>query len=135
MAKNSNLDPTFDSANTAWSRREIFEFLSVKTSLLVSSYMCSNLLSSTGLLSLNFFAPYAVSKFGVEAFSDALRREMNPWEIQVSIMEPGAFKTHMNNSNVREIQLKQGWDDLNDDLKEEYGENYLEKSRLTVHFL
>ena len=50
-------------------------------------------------------------------------------------MEPGAFKTQMNNSSVREIQLKQGWDNLNDNLKEEYGEKYLEKSRLTVHFL
>ena len=93
------------------------------------------MLSSTGLLSLNFFAPYAVSKFGVEAFSDALRREMHPWGIQVSIMEPGAFKTQMNNSSVREIQLKEGWHNLNNDLKEEYGENYLEKSRLTVRLI
>ena len=60
---------------------------------------------------------------------------MRPWGIQVSIIEPGSFKTQMNNSSVREIQLKQGWDNLNDDRKEEYGENYLEKSRLTVNFL
>ena len=56
---------------------------------------------------------------------------MHPWGIKVSIMEPGTFKTQMNNSSVREIQLKQGWNDLSDDLKEEYGENYLEKSKLT----
>ena len=71
----------------------------------------------------------------MEAFSDALRREMHPWGIQVSIMEPGAFKTQMNNSSVREIQLKEGWHNLNNDLKEEYGENYLEKSRLTVRLI
>ena len=60
---------------------------------------------------------------------------MHPWGIQVSIMEPGAFTTQMNNSSVREIQLKEGWHNLNNDLKEEYEENYLEKSRLTVRLI
>ena len=50
-------------------------------------------------------------------------------------MEPGAFETQMNNSRAREVQLKQGWDNLSDDLKGEYGESYLEKSRLSGHFL
>ncbi|KFV71819.1 Retinol dehydrogenase 3, partial [Dryobates pubescens] len=32
-----------------------------------------------------------ISKYGVEAFSDSLRREMRPFGVQVSIIEPGSF--------------------------------------------
>lgn len=36
---------------------------------------------------------YHVSKYSVEAFSDALRMEMKPFGIDVSMVEPGAIKT------------------------------------------
>lgn len=36
---------------------------------------------------------YHVSKYSVEAFSDALRMEMKPFGIEVSMIEPGAIKT------------------------------------------
>ena len=36
---------------------------------------------------------YHVSKYSVEAFSDALRIEMKPFGIDVSMIEPGAIKT------------------------------------------
>ncbi|KAI8794236.1 17-beta-hydroxysteroid dehydrogenase type 6 [Biomphalaria glabrata] len=36
---------------------------------------------------------YALSKYGVEAYSDILRREMYTTGIKVSIVEPGAFTT------------------------------------------
>ncbi|KAL9985510.1 hypothetical protein ACROYT_G007925 [Oculina patagonica] len=86
-----------------------------------------NFSSVAGRLSSNFFGPYAVSKYGVEAFSDALRREMHPWGIEVSIMEPGGFQTNMNEPGARERELKQGWENLSEELKKEYGEQYLEK--------
>ncbi|KAL9950830.1 hypothetical protein ACROYT_G043394 [Oculina patagonica] len=86
-----------------------------------------NFASVAGRLSTNFFGPYSVSKYGVEAFSDALRREMHPWGIKVSIMEPGSFKTSMNDAAARERQLRQAWDSLSEELKKEYGEEYLEK--------
>jgi len=87
-----------------------------------------NFSSVAGRLSSNFFASYAISKYGVEAFSDALRREMYPWGIKVSIMEPGGFQTGMVEPRVRERQIRQGWDDLSDELKKEYGKNYLDKA-------
>jgi len=62
----------------------------------------------------------------VQAFSDALRREVHPWGIKVSIIEPGGFKTKMSNARVIERQLRQGWDNLSDELKRDYGEEYLE---------
>lgn len=74
----------------------------------------------------NFVAAYNVSKYGVEAFSDALRREMYPWGIKVTIMEPGAFQTEMTEPRARENQMRKGWDDLSDELKKEYGKEFLE---------
>ena len=87
------------------------------------------LLLSTGRLSFPFFAAYAVSKYGVQAFSDALRREMHPWGIKVSIMEPGGFQTEMAEACARERQIRKGWDDLSDELKKEYGKEYLEEGK------
>lgn len=36
---------------------------------------------------------YAVSKHGIEAFSDTLRLEMAKWQVQVSVIEPSGFLT------------------------------------------
>lgn len=52
-----------------------------------------NISSDSGILSTPFLAPYCASKFGLEAISDALRRELRPWGIQVVIVEPGAIAT------------------------------------------
>ena len=78
-----------------------------------------------GRLSTIFAASYAITKYGVEAFSDALRREMKQWEVKVSIIEPGAFRTPiMDPENLRKQWHKQ-WDDLSEDLRQDYGENFL----------
>ncbi|MBI1317586.1 MAG: SDR family NAD(P)-dependent oxidoreductase [Candidatus Hydrogenedens sp.] len=52
------------------------------------------LISSTnGFFAAPFMAPYAASKFAVEAVGDALRIELAPWNIGVSIVQPGAIQT------------------------------------------
>jgi NAD(P)-dependent dehydrogenase (short-subunit alcohol dehydrogenase family) len=38
-------------------------------------------------------APYSAAKFGVEGFSEVLATEMAPFGVQVSIVEPGGFRT------------------------------------------
>lgn len=51
--------------------------------------------------------------------------------IKVSIMEPGCFQTGMTQPAAIERQLRQCWNNLSDELKKEYGEEYLEKSTYT----
>lgn len=52
------------------------------------------LISSTnGFLSPPFMGPYSASKFAVEALGDALRVELAPWKIRVSLVQPGAIQT------------------------------------------
>jgi NAD(P)-dependent dehydrogenase (short-subunit alcohol dehydrogenase family) len=52
-----------------------------------------NISSVSGLISSPFMAPYAASKFALEAMSDALRMELLPWKIPVSTIEPGFIQT------------------------------------------
>ena len=86
---------------------------------------------NAGRVSLPYLSAYSVTKYGVEAFSDALRREMYPWGVQVSIVEPGGFKTNINVSTKLERDLEEGWQSLNEELKEEYGEELLKAGTLS----
>lgn len=49
--------------------------------------------SSSGILATPFAGPYCASKFAVEALADALRAELRPWGMQVSVVEPGNIDT------------------------------------------
>jgi NAD(P)-dependent dehydrogenase (short-subunit alcohol dehydrogenase family) len=49
--------------------------------------------SQGGYNAAPFLGPYAASKFALEAVTDALRRELRPWAIEVSIVEPGSVAT------------------------------------------
>ena len=52
-----------------------------------------NMSSIAGRSALPFLGPYAASKFGLEAISDSLRRELLPFGVKVIVIEPGTFKT------------------------------------------
>jgi len=49
--------------------------------------------SIAGFFAAPALAPYSMSKYAIEAFSDALRRELRPWGIEVCLLEPGAIAT------------------------------------------
>jgi NAD(P)-dependent dehydrogenase (short-subunit alcohol dehydrogenase family) len=49
--------------------------------------------SSSGFLTPPFLGPYASSKCALESISDAFRRELAPWGIEVCLMQPGAVIT------------------------------------------
>ena len=52
-----------------------------------------NMSSISGRVTAPLLGPYSMSKFALEAFSDALRRELEPFGMSVSVIEPGAIKT------------------------------------------
>jgi NAD(P)-dependent dehydrogenase (short-subunit alcohol dehydrogenase family) len=49
--------------------------------------------SLAGRLSIPLLSPYSVSKFGIEAVSDALRQELRPWNMHVACIEPALINT------------------------------------------
>jgi NAD(P)-dependent dehydrogenase (short-subunit alcohol dehydrogenase family) len=52
-----------------------------------------NLTSVGGVASAGGFAAYCASKFALEGWSEALRDEVAPFGIQVTLVEPGNFRT------------------------------------------
>jgi NAD(P)-dependent dehydrogenase (short-subunit alcohol dehydrogenase family) len=52
-----------------------------------------NMGSISGLNALPLLGAYAMSKFALEAMTDALRVELGPWGIHVAIVEPGTIRT------------------------------------------
>lgn len=57
-----------------------------------------NISSLVGKLVTPANGPYAASKFAVEALSDALRLELEPFGVQVVLVEPGGIKTNFTES-------------------------------------
>ncbi|XP_018425099.1 PREDICTED: retinol dehydrogenase 3-like [Nanorana parkeri] len=70
---------------------------------------------------------YSISKYGVEAFSDTLRREVMDFGIRVSIVEPGGFNTGIINLSMHEKNISEKWEALPSETKMSYGEKYKEK--------
>jgi NAD(P)-dependent dehydrogenase (short-subunit alcohol dehydrogenase family) len=54
-----------------------------------------NITSIGGLISYPFNGPYHASKWGLEALSDSLRVELQPWGIDVIAIEPGGVATEI----------------------------------------
>ena len=49
--------------------------------------------SISGILSGTFFGPYSMSKHAMEAYSDSLAREMQKFDVKVSVVEPGNYNS------------------------------------------
>ena len=81
----------------------------------------------TGRMSFARLSAYCLSKYGVEAFSDALRREMSPWGVLVSMIEPGLFKTSISDPLLE--SLKRLWYNLSPEMKKDYGEDYFQQGK------
>jgi NAD(P)-dependent dehydrogenase (short-subunit alcohol dehydrogenase family) len=57
-----------------------------------------NISSGVGLASLPFVGFYSASKFALEGYTEALRHEVKPFRIKVSLVEPGFVKTDLYNN-------------------------------------
>uniref|UniRef100_A0A0U1RVK8 Uncharacterized protein n=1 Tax=Rattus norvegicus TaxID=10116 RepID=A0A0U1RVK8_RAT len=82
-----------------------------------------NIASTMGRMSL-LGGGYCISKYGVEAFSDSLRRELTYFGVKVAIIEPGGFKTNVTNMERLSDNLKKLWDQATEEVKEIYGEKF-----------
>ncbi|XP_027450227.2 retinol dehydrogenase 16 isoform X3 [Zalophus californianus] len=83
-----------------------------------------NVSSVMGRLSL-FGGGYCISKYGVEAFSDSLRRELSYFGVKVAMIEPGYFNTDVTNPEKISRATQEAWDRLSPEVKELYGEKFL----------
>ncbi|MEX0785695.1 MAG: SDR family NAD(P)-dependent oxidoreductase, partial [Dehalococcoidia bacterium] len=66
-----------------------------------------NMGSIGGKMATPFIGPYNASKFAMEALTDSLRQELQPWGIHVSIVEPGSIATPIwdkSNAAVQELE-------------------------------
>ncbi|XP_078001797.1 retinol dehydrogenase 5 isoform X2 [Phascolarctos cinereus] len=85
-----------------------------------------NITSVLGRLAANG-GGYCVSKYGLEAFSDSLRRDIAPFGVRVSIVEPGFFRTAVTNLECVEGTLQASWKRLSPATQASYGDNFLPK--------
>lgn len=63
-----------------------------------------NISSLAGNVAAPFWAAYASTKHAVEGFSDALRREMAPFDVDVVIVEPGPIDTGFNRQGREHLE-------------------------------
>ncbi|KAM4882117.1 short-chain dehydrogenase/reductase family 9C member 7 [Thomomys bottae] len=82
-----------------------------------------NMSSSGGRVAL-IGGGYCVSKFGVEAFSDSIRRELHFFGVKVSIIEPGNYRTSILGKDSMESHMRKLWDRLPQETRDSYGEDY-----------
>jgi NAD(P)-dependent dehydrogenase (short-subunit alcohol dehydrogenase family) len=69
-----------------------------------------NMGSISGRMATPVIGAYAASKFAVEALTDALRVEVQPWGIDVALIEPGAVATPIwEKSQAAGLALRQAW--------------------------
>jgi len=67
-----------------------------------------NVSSLSGVSSIPFMGIYSASKFALEGYTDALRMELKPFSIHVSLTESGFLKTPMmNKRQVSAAQLEE----------------------------
>ncbi|MGF7033375.1 NAD(P)-dependent dehydrogenase (short-subunit alcohol dehydrogenase family) [Paenibacillus mucilaginosus] len=67
-----------------------------------------NISSISGRAGFPGYGPYAASKFAVEGFSEALRLEMQPYGVDVVLIEPGAYRTEIWRKGFEGIHAPEG---------------------------
>ncbi|CAF3716536.1 unnamed protein product [Rotaria sp. Silwood1] len=81
-----------------------------------------NISSVMGLISPPGLSAYCASKYAMESFSDCLRREMSPWGLRVSIIEPGWLRTPIIEGQDRAI--RDLWNGLSLNIRNRWGDEF-----------
>lgn len=62
--------------------------------------------SISGTLSSATWGPYAMTKFAMEAYADALADELKEFDVHVSLIEPGAYRSNIGKSALDRMAAK-----------------------------
>jgi NAD(P)-dependent dehydrogenase (short-subunit alcohol dehydrogenase family) len=81
-----------------------------------------NIGSVSGKIASPFFSALCASKFAMEAFTDALRMELQPWGIEVVLIEPGSIATAAPDKVEESAQKKLA--NMSPEAKALYGNSY-----------
>ena len=65
-----------------------------------------NISSVSAMLGFPGMGPYSASKFAVEGFSEALRLEMKPYQVDVVLIEPASYKTGIWSTGLERSTLR-----------------------------
>ncbi|GIX77712.1 d-beta-hydroxybutyrate dehydrogenase, mitochondrial [Caerostris extrusa] len=93
-----------------------------------------NITSMAGRTKFTFMAPYYMSKHAAVAFNDCLRREMEDWGVKVISIEPDFFATQLVNNELVNKTIDQTISFVPDDIRSDYGENYLNSFKTTKNY-
>jgi len=83
-----------------------------------------NMTSVAGRVSVPVLLPYCVSKFGLEAFTDGLRRGLRPFNVKAILIEPGWHSTPITHQSNFNTLVTKTWNQASAETKAEYGEEY-----------
>ena len=72
-----------------------------------------------GRVASPFMSPYNTSKFAIEALGESLRHELRPWEIDVTVVEPGSIDTEIWSKGNE--QIRERLDEMPEDARRLYG--------------
>ncbi|CAG2118196.1 unnamed protein product, partial [Medioppia subpectinata] len=78
-----------------------------------------------GRVAADMLGAYCMTKAAIISFSDSLRREMSKFNISVTTIEPGVFKTSMVNNACPLLQSS--WSCTDPDIQQIYGQTYIDE--------
>lgn len=79
--------------------------------------------SLVGLIAAPFHGYYSASKFAIEGLAEALRYEVKPFGVYVSLLEPGDFQTGMTQARIVLAPKLPAYDGLRERAVDEMGKN------------
>ncbi|XP_022110912.1 D-beta-hydroxybutyrate dehydrogenase, mitochondrial-like [Acanthaster planci] len=88
-----------------------------------------NMSSVLGRFSSPYCTPYCMTKYAVQAFTDALRVELFPWGVKAVIVEPGTFSAGtsvMLREGILNSGMERVWRSAPEEVRQAYGEDHFQ---------
>ena len=92
--------------------------------LIASKGRITTIGSIAGVQTRSFYGPYSMSKHAIEAFTDALAIEMSKFEVKVSVIDPGGFRSNIGKNIYKRLKAK-GMNFDNSLYKDEWENNWV----------